>query len=238
MLPIFLASSSPRRQSLLNMAGVSFSTLAVEIDESIYTNELPQDYIVRMVHQKMVHAVTQLCCADANVIKQPCLVMTADTIGVLPDGKTVLVKPKNKQDAFVMWEQMSDNTHEVWTAVCLSVITGCDNIKNIEQQNNESKYALESLANIAMEKRQQYPSNIVMKDLILEKTEVNFIALTEQMMQDYWQTGEPCDKAGGYAIQGRGAAWVKSINGSYTNVVGLPLAQVLQAIEKIQTHFI
>jgi septum formation protein len=39
----------------------------------------------------------------------------------------------------------------------------------------------------------------------------------------YWATGEPRDKAGAYAIQGRGAVFVESIRGSYSNVVGLPL---------------
>ena len=50
-------------------------------------------------------------------------------------------------------------------------------------------------------------------------------------MQAYWQTGEPADKAGGYAIQGRGAVWVRRIEGSHTNVVGLPLAQTKALIE-------
>ena len=50
-------------------------------------------------------------------------------------------------------------------------------------------------------------------------------------MSDYWDSGEPADKAGGYGIQGLGAAWVERINGSYTNVVGLPLAQTLALIK-------
>lgn len=54
-------------------------------------------------------------------------------------------------------------------------------------------------------------------------TEVSFRQLTENEIRDYWLTGEPCDKAGGYAIQGLGAVFVKSIQGSYSNVVGLPI---------------
>ncbi|SJM70939.1 Septum formation protein Maf [Psychrobacter piechaudii] len=53
-------------------------------------------------------------------------------------------------------------------------------------------------------------------------------------MEAYWASGEPADKAGGYAIQGKGAAWVERINGSYTNVVGLPLSQTLAAIKNIE----
>lgn len=69
-------------------------------------------------------------------------------------------------------------------------------------------------------------------------TNVCFKDLTQDEMFAYWQTGEPCDKAGGYAIQGRAAAWVKYIEGSYSNVVGLPLYETLQLLEKIQQQHI
>lgn len=58
--------------------------------------------------------------------------------------------------------------------------------------------------------------------------------ISETAAEAYWQTGEPRDKAAGYAIQGGAARWIKRINGSYTAVVGLPLYetdQLLQAVE-------
>ncbi len=54
-------------------------------------------------------------------------------------------------------------------------------------------------------------------------TQVSFRSITENEIKEYWLTGEPRDKAGGYAIQGLGAVFVKSIQGSYSNVVGLPI---------------
>ncbi|MBA2882399.1 septum formation protein [Desulfosalsimonas propionicica] len=58
-------------------------------------------------------------------------------------------------------------------------------------------------------------------------TEVTFKELTEDEINWYTQTPEPRDKAGGYAIQGIAAFMVKSINGSYTNVVGLPMCEIV-----------
>ncbi|WP_210725620.1 Maf family protein [Candidatus Colwellia aromaticivorans] len=55
------------------------------------------------------------------------------------------------------------------------------------------------------------------------ETQVGFKALTLSEIKRYWQTGEPCDKAGSYAIQGIGGQFVTTINGSYSAVVGLPL---------------
>lgn len=75
-------------------------------------------------------------------------------------------------------------------------------------------------------------AKVVWSKQIIETTRVYFTQLTEQEMHAYWETGEPCDKAGGYAIQGLAAAWVDRIEGSYTNVVGLPLAQTKALIEQ------
>lgn len=64
------------------------------------------------------------------------------------------------------------------------------------------------------------------------KTEVLFKKLTDEEIEWYIETGEPFDKAGAYAIQGLGAFLVKSINGSYTNVVGLPICEVIDFLVK------
>ncbi|MDH4383217.1 MAG: Maf family protein [Gammaproteobacteria bacterium] len=56
-------------------------------------------------------------------------------------------------------------------------------------------------------------------------TRVRFRPLTVEEMAAYWASGEPADKAGGYGIQGLGGALIERIEGSYSNVVGLPLAE-------------
>lgn len=66
------------------------------------------------------------------------------------------------------------------------------------------------------------------------RTEVLFKILTDAEIDWYIQTGEPFDKAGAYAIQGIGTFLVKRINGSYTNVVGLPVCEVLEFLIREQ----
>jgi septum formation protein len=63
-------------------------------------------------------------------------------------------------------------------------------------------------------------------------TRVTFKRFSRWEIDWYLGTGEPLDKAGAYAIQGRGSFLVREIKGSYTNVVGLPLTEVLEALEK------
>lgn len=67
----------------------------------------------------------------------------------------------------------------------------------------------------------------------LSVSDVSFRALSDAEILAYWATGEPVDKAGGYAIQGRGAVFVERIQGSYSGIVGLPLFETAQLLEQI-----
>jgi septum formation protein len=66
------------------------------------------------------------------------------------------------------------------------------------------------------------------------ETSVRFKTISPHEISWYIRTGEPFDKAGGYAIQGRGAFMVQRIEGSYTNVVGLPLCELLEALNRME----
>ena len=68
----------------------------------------------------------------------------------------------------------------------------------------------------------------------LVSTDVSFKELTEQEISDYWETGEPLDKAGGYGIQGVAGQFVTNISGSYSAVVGLPLYETMQLINSLK----
>ncbi len=65
-----------------------------------------------------------------------------------------------------------------------------------------------------------------------ERTEVAFRPLSKTEISRYLMSGEPMDKAGAYAIQGAGAAFVRAIRGCYTNVVGLPIPLVLRMLRE------
>ena len=70
------------------------------------------------------------------------------------------------------------------------------------------------------------------RDTRVAESEVRMLPLSAEDIEWYVRTGEPLDKAGAYAVQGRGAMFIESIHGSYTNVVGLPLATLFQMLRK------
>jgi len=67
---------------------------------------------------------------------------------------------------------------------------------------------------------------------IVVATSVSFRMLSGAEIEWYWGTGEPRDKAGGYAIQGKGGAFVARIDGSHSNVIGLPLVETLELLKQ------
>jgi len=68
-------------------------------------------------------------------------------------------------------------------------------------------------------------------EVAAEATAVRFLTLSDEEIAAYVATGEPMDKAGAYAIQGRAARWIPRIEGCYFNVMGLPLALVCSLLE-------
>jgi len=67
----------------------------------------------------------------------------------------------------------------------------------------------------------------------LSTSRVTFSQLTETEIAQYWETGEPVDKAGAYAIQGKAAAFIERLEGSYSAVMGLPLHELAEILKKI-----
>jgi len=67
----------------------------------------------------------------------------------------------------------------------------------------------------------------------ISTSEVEFTELSRAQIEAYWQTQEPLDKAGGYAIQGIGAQFIKNIKGSYSGIMGLPLFETVQLLNLV-----
>ena len=134
-------------------------------------------------------------------------ILGADTIVVVDN--MMLGKPIDAADAHRMLRLLSGKTHQVITGVCL-----------VRPQTGpvrpESKVG----------------DGGISVDVRSEVTSVTFHELTDQDIQAYVQTGEPMDKAGAYAIQGRASRWIPRIEGDYFNVVGLPIALVWTMLQE------
>jgi len=70
----------------------------------------------------------------------------------------------------------------------------------------------------------------------VEESSVKFKGISEKEARNYIQTGEPMDKAGAYAIQGKGAVFIERIEGCYYNIVGLPLFKLVKLLEQFNVY--
>jgi septum formation protein len=73
-------------------------------------------------------------------------------------------------------------------------------------------------------------------DARVNVSEVTFRKLASAEIRRYWQSGEPADKAGGYAVQGRAALFIERIAGSYSGIMGLPLFETGELLAAIGAH--
>lgn len=96
------------------------------------------------------------------------------------------------------------------------------------QELNAATHTVQTGCCVLDQKKADAPS------LFTVSTQVTFSRHSPEVLRSYVESGEPMGKAGGYAIQGVGAFLVSHINGSYTNVVGLPLNQVVSALLDMQ----
>jgi septum formation protein len=188
-LPIILASASPRRQALLQSAGVQVDVIPSRIAEQGVPGESHEEQVRRLARAKAM---------EVAELHGERWILAADTVVVI-EGE-ILGKPREPREAQRMLERLSGKEHLVTTGFCL--------------------------LNRSIPDRQEREIT----------TRVQFKVLSPGEIRWYINTGEPYDKAGGYAIQERGAFMVREIHGSYTNVVGLPLCEVLEALEEVGAY--
>jgi putative bifunctional nucleoside triphosphate pyrophosphatase / methyltransferase len=147
---------------------------------------------------------------DTVVVRD--VVDTGDVTG--PDMTLchIMEKPESKQHAFEMLKQLSGKEHSVFTGV--SIIVSCDP----KQTAADTDSLRTQVAGVVENDIQN-----AIEWQFYEETRVQFAELSDEMIQEYVESGEPMDKAGGYGIQGLGGTLISGINGCYFNVVGLPL---------------
>jgi septum formation protein len=204
---LVLASASPRRQELLRNAGISFAVQPADIDESPRAGELPRECAERLAREKAL---------AVWVTRPQAVVLGADTIVVVDEA--ILGKPVDAADAARMLRQLSGRVHRVITGVCVVEAVDSRRLPVVSQSESRVESAQISYEILRTENGELRTAS--------ETTLVTMNELSDAEIRDYVATGEPMDKAGGYAIQGLASRWIPRIEGDYSNVVGLPVALV------------
>ena len=179
---VILASGSPRRQQFFKDLQIDFTVQLNPVDE-VYPNHLKGSEITDYLANLKAEAFTNLANND--------LLITSDTIVWI--NNKALGKPKDKEEAFEMLQELSGKSHQV--------------ISSVSIKNN------------------------TFQKIFNDVTQVHFKELSSKEINYYIDNYKPFDKAGAYGIQEWiGFIGIKSIEGSYFNVVGLPVHKLYKEL--------
>ncbi|KAH4189084.1 hypothetical protein HBH42_139130 [Parastagonospora nodorum] len=200
---VVLASASPRRRQLLAQIGLT----NIDVVPSKFGEDLPHSLgALNYVLETASEKAQDVYKREIDNAERgdPAIVIAADTIIVAHSGK-ILEKPRGEADHIKMLKMLRDDgEHKVMTAVA------------VMKPNENGAYPGYRMATH------------------VEETTVRFdAAVSDDLIIAYVRTRDGNDKAGGYGIQTAGSILIEKIDGSYDNVVGLPLRSTLKLIEKI-----
>lgn len=200
---LYLASQSQSRQRLLKDSGIQFKIAPQDADEKDFDHNLPLEELVKAI---AVSKMNHVILPSGKNEGEICFVLSADTLGQNSQGK-ICTKPIDKNDAIAMLKSYR-NGAQTGTAFCLDKRIYRNNSWQIEKR-------------ILGYASAQYVFDI--PDKYIEK----YFQLSLKAGVSYLNV------SGAVAIEEFGAQFLKSINGSYTGVVGLPLYEVHQALDEL-----
>jgi septum formation protein len=203
---LILASASPRRAELLRWAGYTFDVVVASVDESIRPGESPSAYVRRLAADK-----------------------SAAVLGV--------ARPFQSRDRGAE----SPAPHQPVIPPHQPVVLGADTTVAVDGEilgkPRDDEEAADMLRRLSG-KAHQVLTGVSLRQGAhevgrVETTTVVFSVLNDEDVAWYIASGEGRDKAGGYAIQGLASRFIPSISGSYSNVVGLPVACVAELLRSL-----
>jgi len=213
---LVLASASPRRRELLTQAGFTFQVHPAHIPEDPRPNEDPIAYVVRLAREKAEAVFAEIAKTPASLPRAsapPQVVLGADTTVVL-DGLS-LANPAEDVCASIPRASAPPQV------VLGKPENAADAARMLRLLSGRTHRVITGVAVVTATRT----------EVAAEVTGVTFLTLSDKEIEAYIATGEPMDKAGAYAIQGRAARWIPRITGDYSNVVGLPIALVTTLLE-------
>ena len=228
-LRLVLASASPRRADLLRSVGLEFEVRPSDLDETIHEGESAADYVRRLSLEKAVAAGAAAGPTRSSPLNSPATAAEGDrvaepaTTGSRLGGDVRAAQPVGDVDVV----PAADTTVEVDGRV-LGKPADADEARRMLRALSGRRHRVHTGVTVAVQDR---------TSTILVTTAVEFAPIDDHTIDWYVDTGEPYDKAGGYAIQGGGGALVARVDGSVTNVVGLPLAETVHLLRGVAAGF-
>lgn len=206
---LVLASASSRRKELLEMAGFAVKLMPSQVDETPFPDEVPEVFVRRMARGKVLAVVERI---------QQTLYPESEVARLDLGGRMTRESP-------LRWVLGADTVVVLDGRIMGKPTDHDEAVEMLQALQGREHLVITGFCLVDMRKSKEGIQAV--------HTVVRFKRMTRSEIERYLNVGESMDKAGAYAIQGVGAYLVDSIQGSYTNVVGLPLCQVVEMMEEM-----
>ena len=207
---IYLASQSPRRQELLAQIGVHFKLLLPS------RNENPESLEIPLAHEKAIDYVQRVTLAKSEA-------------------------------ALERWQALQQNNPQFTWAPILCADTTVSLPGSLDTEilgkPTDAAHATQMLHQLSGKSHDVYSAIAIIIDThspaicLVQKSQVEFAALDTATIKSYVHSGEAFGKAGSYGIQGIAASFIKTIQGSYSGIMGLPLYETAKLLRQAHVHF-
>lgn len=235
---LILASTSPRRAELLRQIGVAFEQRGIDVDETLRPGEVAAETALRLANAKARAGLTLFSLPAGGAL----------------DGRTPQGLPAGKLEGSERRDQGWEGAHGMQPGLERPLpasptsgggdhgvaILAADTLVSIDGEAlgkpRDRADGLAMLHRLSGRRHEVYTAvamawNGELK-AFLSVSHVDFRPITDGEARAYWDTGEPADKAGGYAIQGLAAAFVTRLEGSFSGVMGLPLFETAELLRQ------
>lgn len=202
MKKIILASASPRRKELLAQIGFSFTVIPSNIEENP-VSKLPQDMVIELSKEKAADVWEKISQNDRDDNKNDISDSENDTLVISADTVVSI-------EGEILGKPKDEE----------------DAVRMLKLLSGKEHHVYTGVTMIWLNgegKREEYSFYVC--------TGVLMYRMNMEEILEYVRSGEPMDKAGAYAMQGRAAAYIKAVRGEYSNVVGLPVGRLYQEMK-------
>jgi nucleoside triphosphate pyrophosphatase len=235
---LVLASASPRRAELLTSAGFTFETLVVDVDERPRPGEAAPAYVRRLAGEKSARALDLLSCSSetgAGSRKGAYYPQGPPEGGYYVQGADDVADLEGPRDGGHHGTGGSRTVRDIVVLGADTAVVLDGEILGKPRDDEDARTMLRRLSGQRHEVLTGVSLRTVGEDIgLVEATSVWFTSLTLDAITWYISTGEGRDTAGAYAIQGLASRFIPRIDGSYSNVVGLPVAAVADLLQKLK----
>ncbi len=207
---LILASASPRRKELLERIGFAVKIVPAEIAEVMEPDEIPTEFVKRMARTKVLSVVNRLKGTMAPQTEAPA------------SGRG-----KNREQP-ARWVVGADTIVVVDADVLGKPASPDEAFDMLQRLSGREHTVVTGFCVFDLLKNKEGIQAVV--------STVRFKRMSRREIEKYLAVGESADKAGAYGIQGVGSYLIDSIVGSYSNVVGLPLCQLMEMLEEMGAH--